>query len=66
MLLKELVCHLEVTKDKDLEEFMATYVKDIQMFLFNEEMIDRNYILPLFNEAEASIYTPSQVLEIIY
>jgi hypothetical protein len=66
MILKELTCHLEVTKDQNLEEFMATYVKEIQMFRFNEEMIDRNYVLPLFNESEASIYTPPQVLEIIY
>lgn len=66
MQLKEFLCHLEVTKNEELEDFMKTQVKDLQMFLLNEQMISRNDIIPLYSEIEATIYTPSQVLEIIY
>jgi len=36
MLIKELLCHLEVTKNQQLEGFMHTHVKDIQIFIMNE------------------------------
>lgn len=66
MLLKEFILHLEVTKDEVLEDFLKTYVKEIQMFILDEQMIGRNEVLPLFSEIEATIYTPGQVLEVIY
>lgn len=45
---------------------MATYVKDIQLMLHNNQMVSRNDIIPLYSEVDASIYNPKQVLEIIY
>lgn len=35
MLLNEFICHLEVTKNEHLAEFMASYVKEIQLFIHN-------------------------------
>lgn len=45
---------------------MHTRVKDIQVFIMNEEMLSRNEVVPLFSEIEATIYSPPQVLEVIY
>jgi len=45
---------------------MSTYVKDIQLFIHNEEMKERNDVIPLYSEIETSQYNPSEVLEIIY
>ena len=42
MLIKELLCHLEVTKNEELEAFLKTYLKDVQIFIMNEEMLSRN------------------------
>jgi hypothetical protein len=58
MILNELICHLEVTKNQQLAEFMSTYVKEIQLFILRDEMVSRNDVLPLYSEIETSIYRP--------
>lgn len=45
---------------------MATYVKDIQLMLHNNEMVSKNDTVPLYSEVDATVYNPKQVLEIIY
>ncbi len=51
-----------MTKNQELEEFMQTYVKEIQMFIQNEQMVGKNEVIPLFNEVETSVYQPQDVL----
>lgn len=58
MILNELICHLEVTKDQHLAEFMSTYVKEIQVYFHNDSMVSRNDVLPLYSEVETSVYRP--------
>lgn len=50
MLLNEFICHLEVTKNQQLAEFMATYVKEIQLYMHNDQMVGRQDVLPLYSE----------------
>ena len=45
---------------------MKTHVKEMQIFIMDEEMLSRNEVVPLFSEVETTIYTPSEVLEIIF
>jgi hypothetical protein len=41
-------------------------VKEIQLLVQDGKMLNRNEVVPLYSEIEATIYTPGQVLEIIY